>query len=194
MDFLIQIIMNIIISGSEDNTIKFWQKQNQWLCTQTITDHNDYVYGLSMNESQNKVIQSGEDKLILVIELSEQNEQWTVIQKITVETDGVRLCFIDNDTFTFQPWQKEYMQVLRQKGLPLEGGLDNFLFPYQYIQSKCIFVNENAENVNLIRKIQNQSIQFGTLRIFGYMSDDGKYLITWDNNKKQYQIRKYQEL
>ncbi|CAD8133773.1 unnamed protein product [Paramecium pentaurelia] len=188
-------------------TIKFWQKQNEWLCSQTITDHNHYVWGLSQNEQQNRVISCGEDKLILVME--QQNKQWIVIQKITVETEGFRLCFIDNNTFTFQPWQKEYMHVFeinstnkqysKTKDIPVDGGGDTSFFPQQYIKYKCILVNKNASNVSLIRKKQNgefiieQSIDFGTYHIYGQMTDDGQYLITWDDKSKEYQIRKYQE-
>ncbi|CAD8194484.1 unnamed protein product [Paramecium pentaurelia] len=199
---------DLIVSGSYDNTIKFWQKQNEWICSQTITDHNDGVYGLSLNEQQNRVISCGNDQFILVIE--EQNKQWIVIQKITVETRGFRLCYIDNNTFTFQPNGKEYMHVFemnstnkqytKTKDIPVKGSSDHYFFPQQYIKSKCILVNKNASNVNLIRKKQNgefiieQSIDFGTGTIFGYMTDDGQYLITWDYQTKEYQIRKYQEL
>ncbi|CAD8085150.1 unnamed protein product [Paramecium primaurelia] len=204
---IININEDLIVSGSNDQTIKFWQKQNEWLCSQTITDHTNYVYGLSQNEQQNRVISCGNDKLILVME--QQNTQWIVIQKITVETFGVRLCFIDNNIFTFQPWQKKYMHVfeinstnkqyIKTKDIPVIGGGDCYFFPQQYIKQQCILVNKNASNVSLIRKKQNgefiieQYIDFGTYLIFGYMTDDGQYLITWDNKSKEYQIRKYQE-
>ncbi|CAD8209465.1 unnamed protein product [Paramecium pentaurelia] len=38
-----------------------------------------------------------------------------------------------------------------------------------------------------------QSIEFGTQFIYGYMTDDGQYLITWDYKSKEIQIRKYEE-
>ncbi|CAD8137775.1 unnamed protein product [Paramecium octaurelia] len=201
---------DLIISGSNDTTIKFWQKQNQWLCSQTITHHNSRVFALSLNESQNKLISCGEDKLILVMEQSEQNQQWTVIQKITVEIKGLRLCFIDNNIFTFQPFEKEYMdiyemsstnkQFIKTKDIPVKDGLDQCFFPQYFIKSKGILVNKNGLNVNLIKIKSNtefiiqQSIDFGTRATYGYMTDDGQYLITWDDNSKEYQIRIYQEL
>ncbi|CAD8060830.1 unnamed protein product [Paramecium primaurelia] len=192
---------NLIVSGSCDNQIKFWLKQNEWICSQIITDHNVGVYGLSLNEQQNRVISCGDGKFIIVIE--EQNKQWIVIQKITVEINGYRLCFIDDNTFTFQPYAKEYMHVFemnstnkytKTKDIPVKGGSDSCSFPQQYIKSKCILVNKNASNVNLIRKKQNgefiieQSIYFGTGSNYGYMTDDGQYLITWDYQTKEYQI------
>ncbi|CAK80215.1 unnamed protein product (macronuclear) [Paramecium tetraurelia] len=43
---------DLIVSGSSDKTIKLWQESNEWLCSQTITDHTSIVYGLSFNEQQ----------------------------------------------------------------------------------------------------------------------------------------------
>ncbi|CAD8190940.1 unnamed protein product [Paramecium pentaurelia] len=204
---------DLIASGGQDNTINLWQKQNEWFCSQTIKDHTKRVLGLSFNEEQNRLISCGQDYCILIIEQSEQNKQWNVIQKIKVKNyQGVRLCFIDNNTFTLlYPWGRDYMHVFElntsnkqysnTKDIPLKikSGFENTQFPQQYIKSKCIIVNKNASNVNLIRKQQNgeftieQSIQFEKYQIFGYMTDDGQYLITWDAQSKEYQIRKYQE-
>ncbi|CAD8131023.1 unnamed protein product [Paramecium sonneborni] len=200
---------DLIVSGGHDKTIKFWYKQNGWLCSQTITDHTNDLHGLSFNEQQNKLISCGIDNLILVIEQSQQNKLWIVIQKIVVENFGNRLCFIDDNTFTFQPYQKEYMHVYKMnitnkqytktKDILIKGGSEKWLFPQQYMKLKCILVNKYATNVNLIRKKQNcdfiieQSIEFGTGDILGCMTDDGQYLITLDYRSKEYQIRKYQE-
>ncbi|CAD8067413.1 unnamed protein product [Paramecium primaurelia] len=91
---------------------------------------------------------------------------------------------------------KQYTKI---KDIPVKGGSDNCFFASQYIKSKCMLVNKNGSNVSLIRKKQNgefmteESIEFGTQYIFGYMTDDGQYLITWDNQSKEIQIRKYQE-
>ncbi|CAD8108060.1 unnamed protein product [Paramecium primaurelia] len=199
---------DLIVSGGLDKMIRFWQKQDEWLCYQTITDHTERVLGLSLSEQQNRVISCGYDNLILVIELSEQNKQWMVIQKITVES-GYRLCFIDNNTFTFYPSWYECIHVfeinnanqqyIKTKDIQVKGGSDDFLFPSQYIQSKCILVNKNAQDVSLIRKKQNgefiveQSIQFGTRDIYGCMTDDGQYLITWDKKSNEFQIRQFLE-
>ncbi|CAD8209593.1 unnamed protein product [Paramecium octaurelia] len=211
--YIICLVLNnnedLIVSGSYDYTIKFWQKENEWLCSQTITDHTSYVYGLSFNEQQNKLISCGSDQHILVIEQSQLNKQWIVIQKLKVEQYGKRLCFIDDNTFTFQPYDQEQLHVFeidstnkyytKTKHISVKGGLDSWLFPQQYVKSKCMLLNKNAQNVNLIRKtingefITEQSIEFGTIEIYGCMSGDGQYLITWDDKSKEYQIRKYQE-
>ncbi|CAD8158065.1 unnamed protein product [Paramecium octaurelia] len=200
---------DLIVSGSQDGKIKFWQKQNEWLCFQTISEHYSDVFGLSFNEQQNKLISCGRDELILVMEQLQLNKQWIVIQKIKVDSYGKKLCFIDDNTFTFQPYNKDQLHIFgmdstnkqytQMKDILVKGGEDIWLFPQQYIKSKCILVNRKASNVSLIRKKQNsefiaeQFIDFGTNHIYGCLTDDGQFLITWDDKSREYQIRKYQE-
>ncbi|CAD8204330.1 unnamed protein product [Paramecium pentaurelia] len=208
---VLNINEDLIISGSHDNTIKFWIKKNEWLCQQTITDHSDSVYGLSLNQQQNRIVSCGDDKLILIIENQGQNTEWKVIQKININNYGLRVCFIDNNMFTLSQYNQEYISVFemnninkqftKTRDITIKCGSDcNCLFPQQYINQKCILLSKNGEYVNLIRKKQNgeflteQSIHFATYSIFGGMSEDGQYLITWDKQSCQIQIRKYHEL
>ncbi|CAD8141259.1 unnamed protein product [Paramecium pentaurelia] len=213
--YINSLVMNnnedVIISGSDDKTIKFWQKQQQWVCSQTITDHTNDVCGLSLNDQQNRVISCGKDKLILIIERAALDQKWNVIQKISVEVYGYRLYFINDNEFTFQPEGKEQMYVYEMNGtnkqyskkkeIAVQSGYNgcHYHFPQQYIKKKCLLVNKNGYNVNLIRKnlnsdfITQQSIQFGHEYIFGQMSEDGEYLMTWDRKSQEIQIRKYHQ-
>ncbi|CAD8179418.1 unnamed protein product [Paramecium octaurelia] len=201
---------DLIVSGSEDNTIKFWMKKSEWQCQQTIKDHSGSVFGLSFNQQQNRVVSCSRDKLIFIMEQQFQNKEWVVIQKIVVEQYGYRLCFIDNNMFTFSQHDKLQISIYEMNSgsqqftktrdihIKCRQG-DDCLFPQLYINSKCILVSKYGQYVNLISKQLNgefateQSIHFNTNSLFGNMSDDGEYLITWDNNSKQIQIRRYQE-
>ncbi|CAD8190912.1 unnamed protein product [Paramecium pentaurelia] len=201
---------DILISSSSDETIKFWIKQNEWICQQTITNHTNWVDQLSLNDQQNQVISCGRDKQILVIEYSKQNLKWIVIQNILVEYNGRRLCFINNNQFTFQPNQGNLMHVYemnsvtkqftKTKDITVNQNYDDCgLFPQQFIKQKQLLVDKHHKCLNLIRKTQNdefkveQSIQFDDYCLYGQMSDDGEYLITWDKSSKEIQIRKYTE-
>ncbi|CAD8131100.1 unnamed protein product [Paramecium sonneborni] len=201
---------DLIISGSQDATIKFWIKKNEWLCQQTIIDHSKSVNGLSLNQQQNRILSCGIDEFILIIEQSGQNTEWRVLQKITVEKSGWRVCFIDNNTFMYSPGGKEQIsffemninnkQFTKTRDILIQSGIDcNPRFPQQYINSKRILMSKNGEYVNLIRQKQNgeflteQSIHFGISSLYGAMTDDGEYLITWDRASYQIQIRRYQE-
>ncbi|CAD8156365.1 unnamed protein product [Paramecium pentaurelia] len=198
---------NLIISGSTDKCIKFWIKKNEWTCQQTIKDHTSEVYQLSLNQQQNRLVSCGYDGLIIIIEQSEQNQEWIVKQKIEVEQFGYRVCFIDNNMFTFSPNNTEQISVyklnnqfIKTYDIPVKcGSVDCCLFPQQYINSKCMLVSKNGEYVNFIKKKENgdllteQSIHFGTYFIYGAISDDGQYFITWDSQSNQIKIREFQE-
>ncbi|CAD8173424.1 unnamed protein product [Paramecium octaurelia] len=201
---------DLIVSGSSDKSIRFWIKKNEWMCQQTITDHSNCVCGLSLNQQQNRIISCGFDKQILIMEEQGQNKQWIVIQKITVEQYGYRVCFIDNNMFIFSQYGKEQISIFEMNSINQQfeqtrdinvkcGLYDYCLFAQQYINLKCILMSKNGQYVNLIRKQQNgqfvteQSIHFDTNYIYGRMSDDGQYLVTWDDKSEQIQIRRYKE-
>ncbi|CAD8117121.1 unnamed protein product [Paramecium primaurelia] len=215
-NYLLCLLVNnnddLIISGNYDNTIKFWTKQVQWLCSQTISDHTSGVCSLSFNEQQNKLISCSHDSQILIIEQQKMDKKWIVTQKIKSDQYGIRLCFINDNQFTFQPFCKEQMhiyemdsntkQYAKTKEIAVKCGSsdDCCFFPQQYIKSKCILVNKNGNNVNLISRKENgdyiiqQSIEFGTYGIFGQLSDDGEYLIIWNYQSREIQIRNLREL
>ncbi|CAD8085717.1 unnamed protein product [Paramecium primaurelia] len=209
------IILNnnedLFISSSDDKTIKFWVKtKKEWICQQTISDHYSQVYQLSLNEQQNQVISCGNDGFILVIEQLEPNKNWIVKQKIQVDCYGYRLCFINNNIFTFQPENGNLMyvyemnnvnrQFTKSKDITLNQGNEGcWLFPQQFNKQKQLVVNKHDKYVHLIRFTENaefkveQSIQFGKNNIFGQLSDNGEYLITWDQASYEIQIRRFQE-
>ncbi|CAD8128575.1 unnamed protein product [Paramecium sonneborni] len=104
LDLIFCLLLNnnddLILSGSRDNTIKFWIKQNEWFCQQTINDHVNSVYSIIWDDQQNKLISCSYDKQILVIEYSQFDKNWSVKQKIKIDQQGYRLCFI-NDILIF---------------------------------------------------------------------------------------------
>ncbi|CAD8214847.1 unnamed protein product [Paramecium octaurelia] len=192
---------DLIVSGSYDKTIKFWMKKNEWSCYQTS------FYLCIWFE----VVSCGNDKLLLITEQQGRNKEWIVIQKITVEQIAYRVCFIDNNMFTLSQHEQEQISIFEMNSINQQftkttdinvkcGSDNNCLFAQQYINSKCMVVSKNGQYVNLIRKtldghlVTQQSIHFNTCSLFGGMSDNGEYLITWDNKSNQIQIRTYQQL
>ncbi|CAD8120347.1 unnamed protein product [Paramecium sonneborni] len=209
------VIMNrnedLIISCSNDKTIKFWIKQNEWICSQTISNHTSSVLSLSINESQDKLISCSEDKSILVMEFSKITNKWVVIQRIFLKEHGRRLSFIGDDQFTFQPKNQDLLQLYEWNAtsrifnlkmlIPVNSTNDlNYYFPQQFITQKQLLINKNGNYINLLRKksdqtfIQENLIKFNTNQIFGIMNDSGDYLVTWDQDQKQIQFRKFSEL
>ncbi|CAD8104966.1 unnamed protein product [Paramecium sonneborni] len=199
-------IDNMIISCSNDNTIKFWKQTQNWKLYQTLNGHNQYICSISLNDSENKLISGAYDDQILVSEPQGDDKRWVIIQVIKVEW-GRRLCFITDNIFTFQPCKKDLMYIYQQKdsqsdfykskeiAVKSNGQSCLWLFPQQFSKKKSLLVNKNCHTINIIRWkrknkfITDQTINFGTNEIYGSISDDGLWLITWDSSSKQIQIR-----
>ncbi|CAD8214733.1 unnamed protein product [Paramecium octaurelia] len=195
---------DLIISGSADNTIIFWGLDKQWMRKQVIKDHTNTVYGLSLNESSNILVSTGRDNKILVIKL--ENDIWSVCQTITNDDFGLRICFINNGAFCFQPRNLNKLdiyvlnngQYTKTKEVQVLNGEDcESLFPQQFIKQKQLLVSKNGSNLNFISVNPNSeltldfSIDFNCKRLYGTLSNDGEYLITWDEKQKEIQVRKY---
>ncbi|CAD8208408.1 unnamed protein product [Paramecium pentaurelia] len=190
---------NLIISGSYDKKIKFWQQSSyfqsqssntsfkqSWICSQTITEHKKQIEGLSINKEGNKLITCGADYLILILE--ELENQWQIKQSIKVKEFGYRISFINNKLFAFQP-RNNYLCLFtlnlntglfqKYKDIQVQGGEKNCngLFPLIYLQEKQILISKNGLNVNIIKFTFNNSSDFycNLEQVI-----DFKFLKSWD--------------
>ncbi|CAD8071333.1 unnamed protein product [Paramecium sonneborni] len=206
-----------IISGSDDTLIKIWTKDNDyWTCHQTIIGHQHYISCISLNETENQIISCSKHPQILIHQQEINSKVWVLLQTINVSTWGRRLCFINDAIFTFQPERKEQLHVYEfnsknnqfqlTKTIPVEIGTCRikkrgcfWFFPQQFIKEKQILVNKNECSVNLIlvnqdgQFITKQSIDYFTSGVFGRMTDDGQFLITWDDISRKLQIRQLKQ-
>ncbi|CAD8198785.1 unnamed protein product [Paramecium octaurelia] len=200
---------DIIVSCGLDDKLVFWIKKNQWISKQTIKKQG--VYGLSINQQQNKLISCVQEDQIAILEFSISEKIWVTKQQIPLQQKGIRVCFIDDNQFTIQTYQNDILdfyemknkdEFTKTKGIKvLKGQQDECpFFPLQYIKSQSLLVSKNCQYINILNNKQNgefilqQSIEFQSSKLYGCMSDDAQYLITWDDVSKEIQIRKYQEL
>ncbi|CAD8105634.1 unnamed protein product [Paramecium sonneborni] len=206
---------DLIISGSRDATIKFWKLNSQlnWFCYQSIHDHNDEVYGLSINDEGNKLLSCGKDQQILIM-IRDYENKWQVIQKIKESKNGYRLCFINNNLFAFQPdftftihlyfFDPITQEYVRSSNISTQtqGRVCYRYFPLVFLTSKNILISKFCSTINLISfNFTSQSINWKLIQtiefshhgLFGTISKNGEFLITWDQKQKEFQIRKYQE-
>ncbi|CAK68191.1 unnamed protein product (macronuclear) [Paramecium tetraurelia] len=209
---------DLIISGSKDKTIRIWERcsqnkiaqilqgKKQWLCKQTISSHTDSVFSLAINETSNQLISCGKDNKIIVFQVEEKG--WIQKQVISVQSFGLGISFINNDTFCIQPQYSKKIEIyelknsnyIKTKEIQVKiGSCSNNLFPQQMIKSKQILINKNGSCVNFIsfssnlEKVQEYSIEFSTNMIYGVSSNNGEYLFTWDFESKLIQVWKYKE-
>ncbi|CAD8120151.1 unnamed protein product [Paramecium sonneborni] len=199
---------DLIISCGMDCQIRFWNQNIEWKCSQIITDHSKRIFSLSLNDSENMLISCSEDSMILVMQKQTTNKkQWEIKQKIILESYGCRICFINDEMFAFQPWQKEVLLIFSynkrknefqiKQQIQIQGGQDIDLFPQQFIKQKSLLINKNSKYVQFFKFGQDNQIQleltimFQDIFIYGAMSEDGEYLLTWDWDSKEFQIRKF---
>ncbi|CAD8128236.1 unnamed protein product [Paramecium sonneborni] len=211
-DYILCLLLNtnedLIISGSDDKSIKFWSKEKSWQCSQTLESHQNSIRSISLNNSQTQLISCAYDENQIIISQQNQKKEWIIVQKINQK--GHRLCFINDELFVVQPVlsQKIYFYELNKstnlfnkiKELEVQNGKDCYpYFPQQFIKKKQILLSKNGHHVNVIRinsteEFQlEQFINFGTNSLFGRLTDDGEFMVSWDDKIKQLQIFQYQE-
>ncbi|CAD8214666.1 unnamed protein product [Paramecium octaurelia] len=113
--------------------------------------------------------------------------------------------------------QDESFQKLRELSVKGANQACDYYFPIIYRPQKRFFLSKNGHNLNFIsvnKKVVNQEIQkqaknqseddfdFELVQaieikqqywgeIYGVVSDDGQYLISWSDSERQFVIRKY---
>ncbi|CAK58253.1 unnamed protein product (macronuclear) [Paramecium tetraurelia] len=194
-------------SGSGDYSIKVWDKDKEWQCIQTLS-HKFEISSISLSQSNEYLVScSRKDNSIQIFKFQ---DNWSLFQKLDIDEWGVKVCFLEDLTFAFQPFNNKKMQIfsindsndqfIKIQDVQVEAGNEcYFHFPLQFIQQKQMIIDRNGSKVNFIKKQENESyvtqlvLDYETSRIFGTMTDDGKYLMTWDNKSSQIQIRQYKE-
>ncbi|CAD8179058.1 unnamed protein product [Paramecium octaurelia] len=203
---------NIIFSSSMDHQIIIWRKKNEWIHSQIIFGKIGKIYCLSLNQSETQLIACGSCKYIIIIQKSKDCNYWYIINKISLFQYGYRINFVDDSMFVFQPYCQSKLEVFvlnldtkkftKTKDIDVfcDSQTDNCFFPIQFVNRKqSILINKNGNYINILQlnNFHNftliQSINFNTQCLYGTISNDGEYLVTWNSLQECIQIRKFQE-
>ncbi|CAD8092488.1 unnamed protein product [Paramecium primaurelia] len=206
---------DLIICGSQQ-TIQFWFQnldtepnkiQNEWICKPF---ENRDTFGLSINQKGDKLVSCNTGQEILVLEGSNTTE-WKVMEKISTNAYGLRLCFITNDIIAFQergsrPHEHLQFYSLNSKEKltqsNVKGGYQacNSLFPLSYVPSKQLIIDRNGYSVNVVRikqvnsqQFESELVQYFEFKseyIYGTVSKDGNILIIWNDKLEVIQFRR----
>ncbi|CAD8141124.1 unnamed protein product [Paramecium pentaurelia] len=194
---------NIIISGC-GKTIKVWNKDKDWRLQQTISENIGQVPSISLNNSQDLLIASIQICKSIQIYQQNQNKLWQVYQTIKQEEWAYNLLFITNSLFTFQVFQ-QYMKIFifeqpngefKQVNEIGTRSLKQYrVFPPQIIKSQSLAIYKVGNYIYIIRHngsifSTETKIQLKDSEIYSTFSNDGEYLIIWDQETKTLQIRK----
>ncbi|CAD8077886.1 unnamed protein product [Paramecium sonneborni] len=223
---------NLIISGGGDSCIKFWTilspndteldrniKHLQWSCQQTISDINNRILSLSINNLGNQVISCCSQNQILVIEYSTFSSIWMVKQKIKVDIWGRFISFLDNNFFVFFPYDGKYLYQYRTNSINNYFKISSILIscgeqfselPPIYLSDQKLLIIWGFFSLNFFRITQNKKqsckrketfefqkehkIEFKQNCLKAIISQNGQYLISWNQNQSWIQICQFQEI
>ncbi|CAD8116178.1 unnamed protein product [Paramecium sonneborni] len=202
---------NQILSCSCDKSIRIWRKNQQfkWIQVQVLTNHQAYVRCISFCKSQDMFVSCGEDKIIIVWEI-DQFKEWKLKQIIRNSDYGYRICFVDDQYLIWQPrninqaiiyqWNSNLNQFDQSyqniQLLQSSNGYQNF-FPSIYNEEKQLIINKHGRYVYVLKKLINntflisQVIEVGHYCNYGSLSKNGEYLVIWDEDSRNFVIRKY---
>ncbi|CAD8119439.1 unnamed protein product [Paramecium sonneborni] len=200
-------ISDQIITCSYDKTIKVFGKlisTNKWVCQQTLLNHNSIVNAISLNSTETMLISCSSDKKLLVFK---KTQIFICIQTINVEDQIYRLTFIKEQSFCIQiqsGYQLHFYDLDKQKQIFQQTSAVEIQnqkscsqgFPLIFQKDRSLIVSKHGTYINIINKMNNgdyrteQSINFDTMYLYGTLSSDGIFLVTWDYKTKQFQVRK----
>ncbi|CAD8066614.1 unnamed protein product [Paramecium primaurelia] len=134
---------NSIISGSCDQSIKIWNRnqQLQWYCQQTLQGHSSFIYCLILNQNQDLII-SGSDDTTIKFWINKNG--WNCSQTIAVHTSNVSGLSLNNT-------QKQLISCGDDKLILIIENLDSIQCKWNVIQQirleqsgyRLCFLNDN---------------------------------------------------
>ncbi|CAD8129392.1 unnamed protein product [Paramecium sonneborni] len=203
---------NLLVSGGRDHSIKIWQIdfiQNELTYLYSLDKHIKSVYSLCFNQSENTLVSCGKDKQIIIWKKDIlQKWQFEYVVTQTVQEFGCRLYFINDDQFIWVPGDQvskdcisifEFQDGKYQENLMKEVELikndkncDYRLCPIFYNSKNNLMIVKHKNHVYLI-KISKEGklniikwIKYESNFIQGALSNDGRYLVTWNKSENKY--------
>ncbi|CAD8208412.1 unnamed protein product [Paramecium pentaurelia] len=195
---------DLFISSSGDNTIKFWNKQKEWIYQQSIT--------LIILLKFIKQVQMIKKIKLFLVDRIQQYQQLNILNIVKGgwQNKISKLIFMDLD-YALQTIIYSHLNLimanqlqgnssLKKKDIIVNQGSESCsLFSLLFIQQKQILMSKLDTYVNFLRKTEKdvfkyeQSIQFYTNQLFGQLINNGEYFITWDSLSKDIQILGYKQ-
>ncbi|CAK69835.1 unnamed protein product (macronuclear) [Paramecium tetraurelia] len=169
---------NSIISGSCDQSIKIWNRnqQSEWHCQQTLQGHTSFIYCLILNQNQDLIISGSDDK---TIKFWINQNGWNQSQTIAVHTSNVsglslnctekqlitcgddKLILIIENSDTFQSkWNVVQQIKVEQSGYRL-CFINDSIFAFQPNSSTFMEIYQSDNHTRMYNKIKIVEVKNG---------------------------------
>ncbi|CAD8083895.1 unnamed protein product [Paramecium sonneborni] len=201
---------NQLFSAGEDQQIIVWQvnfNQNELIYLYSLVRHNNCIRAISLNDCENTLVSCADDQQIIIWEIG-QSEKFQFKQVITsvFNSSGCHIKFIKDNLFIWLPYSKElnFISLFQSKDGVFYEDIDNriqlannsknlgcALFPIIYLKDKNVLFIRSKNIIYILRETNGKfnihnEIDCGTKWSFGTVSENGKYLVFWDDQKGAY--------
>ncbi|CAD8203422.1 unnamed protein product [Paramecium octaurelia] len=217
-DYVWCIILNsnedLLFSGSKDKSIKVWKvdfNQNSLKFLYSLDEHNNFVVSLSLNQSENQLVSCARDQNQIIIWERRENDQFEFkyFVKQSIQEQGYKVKFIKDNQFiwitggekidkfyifelklgVFQENQDKTIQLIINNQY-----YDQYRFPIIYNKERNLILVRHKTYIYIIREINDgnykiyDQLNCDTTLIFGTISNNGQYLVYWDDKNYGYTI------
>ncbi|CAD8130572.1 unnamed protein product [Paramecium sonneborni] len=210
------IILNsnedLLFSGSDDKSIKVWKvdfNQNILTYMYSLDKHNNIIIALSLNESETQLVSCAKDKnQIIIWERREQDKfEFKYFVKQSILDQGKKVKFIKNNQFIWVTGGKEIdklcifelkegvFQENQDKTIQLIANnqiFDEYRFSIVYNKERNLMVVRHKTYIYIITEINDgkfkivDQLNCDTYDVYGTITNNGQYLVYFDNKKKGY--------
>ncbi|CAD8174386.1 unnamed protein product [Paramecium pentaurelia] len=187
---------------------------NQLTYKYSLKQHSEYVLSLSYNQSENSFLSCGSDLYIIwkkktnidnqqVINNIKSNEFQYYLDQLKYLPKGNRVIFINDYQFLWvtqnqgilvfeQKWSMYQQNKNKTINIKNNDCEDQYYFPIIYNKNKNFLLIKHKYHIYLIRQLENgkfiiiSSVDCGTQHNYGTITNDGQYLVFWDQKLKKY--------
>ncbi|CAD8210554.1 unnamed protein product [Paramecium pentaurelia] len=198
-----------LISGGYDNSIKVWNVdfiKNELNFQYSLDHHRNIVFSFCFNSSETVLVSCGYSEFI-IWEKGVQGK-WEFKYKQDVLDYGYKLHLINDQQFL---WVTNSMKIDDIFVFEIQNGVvqqnidktikliqnnqcdDNLNFPIIHNKNKNIILVRHKHHIYLISKLNDgtfniiASLNCQNNEIYGTMTNNGQYLLFWDNKYEKYQ-------
>ncbi|CAD8186873.1 unnamed protein product [Paramecium octaurelia] len=199
-----------LLAAGYGSTLKLWSKEKDWKFQYSILEEKIDISSICFSDSQNLLVSSSQNsKQISIFQLSKPNI-WARFQIIMTNDWGSNIIFLNSTSFLFQPSNQDILEIYdyneqnqkfeKSKEIRIEvGNQINASSFRQIIKSQDQLLYKAGCNLQLLRYQKNGQLNIEwSLKLkdessFCTLSENTKYLATWNYNTKEFVIRKYKE-
>ncbi|CAD8215440.1 unnamed protein product [Paramecium octaurelia] len=208
------IILNsnedLLFSGSSDQSIKVWKvdfNQNKLAFLYSLDKHSNIVVSLSLNQSEKQLVSCayGQNQIIIWERREKDKFEFKYFVKQTIKNYGLKVKFIKENQFiliigdidklyvfelkqgVYQEKQDKIIQLITNNEI-----CDQFSFPIIYNKERNLILVRHKKYIYIIREIKDgnykieDSLNCDTYVIYGNITNNGQYLVYWDDKNQAY--------